>query len=93
MHWGREVSWTFFLHLTPWPKIMWYDFVLLILKNLVNLLALLNVTSDLKNFKCNRIILNGISIFRRGPRKPFFGDIPEISDEKKKTIIQMTSRE
>jgi hypothetical protein len=40
----------------------------------------------LKKFKYNQIILNGISIFQRGPRKPFSGDIPEISDEKKKTL-------
>jgi hypothetical protein len=37
----------------------------------------------LKKFKCNRIILNGIYIFRRGPKKLFSGDIPKISNEKK----------
>jgi hypothetical protein len=28
--WACEVSWILFLHLTPWPKIMWYNFILLI---------------------------------------------------------------
>jgi hypothetical protein len=45
----------------------------------------------LTKFKCNRIILNGIRIFRRGPRKLFSGDIPKISDEKK-NFVQITSR-
>jgi hypothetical protein len=45
----------------------------------------------LKKFKSNRIIFNGIRIFRKGPRKLFSGDIPKISDEKK-NFVQMTLR-
>jgi hypothetical protein len=45
----------------------------------------------LKKFKCSQIILNGIHIFCRGPRKLFSGDIPNISDEKK-NFVQITSR-
>jgi hypothetical protein len=40
--------------------------------------------------ECNQIILDSISIFWRGQRKPIFGDISKISEEKK-TLVQMTS--
>jgi hypothetical protein len=45
--------------------------------------SLIERNIGLKKFKCNRIILNGIRNFHRGPRKLFSEDIPKISNKKK----------